>query len=85
MDWGITIALNKLHQDHESLAVILAEILKKQDEILKVRQSQKTAPMDFRKLLQWPVPLYLISLGLLLANYKIPEVAELIRAFVGLQ
>lgn len=85
MDWGITIALNKLHQDHESLAVILAEILKKQDEILKVRQSQKTAPMDFRKLLQWPVPLYLISLALLLANYKIPEIAELIRAFVSIQ
>ena len=94
MDHRTLRALDEIHLRDPAMAHIQTEQLIHLQAIrdqLKAAKASTSSPIisntgiNFSRLLQWPMPLYLISAGLLAANYKIPEIAELIRAFVSIQ
>lgn len=41
--------------------------------------------LNLNKLLQWPMLPYLIAGGLLMANFKAPEIAEFLKLFAAIQ
>lgn len=84
--------LQEIQPDQAYLAMVTQQKLNKIIELLQATEKASTSSpiisntgINFSRLLQWPMPLYLISAGLLAANFKVPEVTELIKVFAGLQ
>jgi len=87
--------IDRLRETQHEQIKLLNHIVAQQEKIIgllelaaKVKPSKPTilnTGINFTRLLQWPIPLYLISALLLLANFTVQEVAEVIRAFAGLQ
>lgn len=86
MDHRTLRALDSIHGRDPDMAHVLTEIL-----LQGMAKPKDSSPItsntgiNFNRLLQWPVPLYLISAGLLAANFTVPEVTELIKVFAVLQ
>lgn len=86
--------IDRLRETQHEQVRLLNHIVTQQDRIIALLEVTAKAStslpiisntgINFSRLLQWPMPLYLISAGLLAANYTVPEVTELIKAFAGI-
>lgn len=87
--------IDKLRETQHEQVRLLNHIVSQQTKIIELLEitakANSSSPIisntgiNFNRLLQWPMPLYLLSAGLLAANFKVPEVTELIKVFAGLQ